>query len=179
MHFCLQERYPAQVLYIQFVYDTADLSNLLEKRNEVMRKLRARSHIHTEELEAALANLERDIERLQDVDSLRPTRTAFLTFDSAFPIEEQRFSFNSEKMIVMPAPEPSDISWNHLPITQETHMFRVMVVHLAVVMLILLWSIPTLFIASLARLNNLQVFFPFFSFTEDLNRIWLGLLEGA
>lgn len=173
-----EERYPAQVLYIQFVYDTTDLSKLLEKRNEVMRKLRLRAHIRTDDLEAELANLERDIERLQDVDSLKPTRTAFLTFDSAFPIEEQRFPFNKEKMIVLPAPEPNDICWNHLPITRDTQQFRVVMVHIAVLILFILWSIPTLFIASLARLNTLQVFFPFLSFTSNLNRLWLGLLEG-
>lgn len=200
-----EERYPAQVLYIQFVYDTTDLSKLLEKRNEVMRKLRLRAHIRTDDLEAELANLERDIERLQDVDSLKPTRTAFLTFDSAFPIEEQRFPFNKEKMIVLPAPEPNDICWNHLPITRytplnrapvatlepiadagellcacrDTQQFRVVMVHIAVLILFILWSIPTLFIASLARLNTLQVFFPFLSFTSNLNRLWLGLLEGS
>jgi hypothetical protein len=52
-------------------------------------------------------------------------------------------------------------------------------VHIAVLILFILWSIPTLFIASLARLNTLQVFFPFLSFTSNLNRLWLGLLEGS
>jgi hypothetical protein len=52
-------------------------------------------------------------------------------------------------------------------------------VHIAVLVLFILWSIPTLFIASLARLNTLQVFFPFLSFTSNLNRLWLGLLEGS
>jgi len=114
----IQERYPAQVLYIQFVYDTADLSKLLEKRDEVMHKLRTYTSTSNHALEAELADLERSIEQLQDVDSLRPTRAAFITFDSAFPLEEQRFPSQHGEMIVLPAPEPSDIVWNNLAISQ-------------------------------------------------------------
>jgi len=46
------------------------------------------------------------------------------------------------------------------------------------VALIVLWSIPTLLIALVARLNTLEVFFPFFSFTSNMNRLLLAFVEG-
>jgi len=181
-----EDHYSAKVIDIQIVYDTTELDQLLARRKELLVKKNARKKKnHKKEsknikLLEEISGLEKEITALQEEDALLPSRVAFVTFDCPFPIDEKRFAYAyNEKMMVFPAPDPTDVYWPNLTMRRSQHWSRTILLELGIIVLSIVWSLPVLLIASLARITSFEKILPGLSSIANLNSIVQGFVEGT
>ncbi|CEG35776.1 hypothetical protein L914_11304 [Plasmopara halstedii] len=91
-------------------------------------------------------------------------RAAFVSFTSlmsAQVAQQTSQSKDPECMAVMPAPHVDDISWENIGLRYQTRMFGTLLSSLVSATIVLFWTIPTAFVASLASVESLRRTLPF------------------
>ncbi|KAF8947459.1 hypothetical protein BGZ47_009085 [Haplosporangium gracile] len=111
------------------------------------------------------------------------------TLNSAFIRFHNQFAAHSAvQTVVHPTPfrmapmfvevSPLDVVWEHLNLDTVTKKVRHIIATAAASALILLWSIPVLFVTGIANLDSLIALLPFLKFLNDLPKAIVGIIQG-
>ncbi|KAG0279166.1 hypothetical protein BGZ95_002080 [Linnemannia exigua] len=111
------------------------------------------------------------------------------SLNSAFIRFHNQFAAHSAvQTVVHPTPfrmapmfvevSPLDVVWEHLNLDTVTKKVRRMISLGAATALILLWSIPVLFVTGIANLDSLSELLPFLKFLKDLPPAVIGIIQG-
>jgi hypothetical protein len=108
-------------------------------------------------------------------------KCGFVTFNSVTAMENATatemnhipFQFRSQ-----PAPEPHDVYWPSLNISDWSLLIRNILIPIALFFLVFFWIIPVAFIQSIATLSNLESKLPFLSPVLDWAAPVTGIIEG-
>ncbi|CAI5744084.1 unnamed protein product [Peronospora destructor] len=97
-------------------------------------------------------------------------RAAFVSFTSLMSTQVAQQTLQSEDlacMAVMPAPHEDDINWGNIGLQYRTRAFGMLVSSLVSAVIVLFWTIPTAFVASLATVESLRRALPFLNTAFD------------
>ncbi|KAG2764508.1 hypothetical protein PC129_g3226 [Phytophthora cactorum] len=97
-------------------------------------------------------------------------RVAFVSFSSLMSAQVAQQALQSkdpECMAVMPAPHVDDINWDNIGLRYRTRTLGMLVSSLISATIVLFWTIPTAFVASLATVESLRRALPFLNKTFD------------
>lgn len=129
-----------------------------------------------------LAHLNYEIESAQQTGSLKSLNSAFIQFKSQFG------AHSAVQTVVHPKPfrmapmyseiSPLDVVWDNMNLSTIATKGRRLVILAVSTAMIMFWTIPTLFIASLSSLSVLVDTFSFLSFLESLPQAVIPLVEG-
>lgn len=129
-----------------------------------------------------LAHLNHEIESAQQTGSLKSLNSAFIQFSSQFG------AHSAVQTVVHPKPfrmtpmyseiSPLDVVWDNMNLSTIVTKGRRLVILAVSTAMILFWTIPTLFIASLSSLSVLVDAFSFLAFLESLPQAVIPLVEG-
>ncbi|KAG0054424.1 hypothetical protein BGZ89_002643 [Linnemannia elongata] len=129
-----------------------------------------------------LAHLNCEIESAQQTGSLKSLNSAFIQFGSQFG------AHSAVQTVVHPKPfrmapmyseiSPLDVVWDNMNLSTIVTKGRRLVILAVSTAMILFWTIPTLFIASLSSLSVLVDAFSFLAFLERLPESVIPLVEG-
>ncbi|KAG0376514.1 hypothetical protein BGX24_007636 [Mortierella sp. AD032] len=111
------------------------------------------------------------------------------SLNSAFIRFHNQFAAHSAvQTVVHPTPfrmapmfvevSPLDVVWEHLNLDTVTKKVRRMISLAAATALILLWSIPVIFVTGIANLDSLIQLLPFLKFLKDLPLSVIGIIQG-
>jgi hypothetical protein len=130
-----------------------------------------------------LAVLNREIEQAQDeAASSRSLNSAFIQFHNQFA------AHSAVQTVVHPTPfrmapmfaevSPLDVVWDNLNLDTLTKKGRELISFTAASALVLLWSIPVLFVSGIASIDALIKFLPFLKFLKSLPTPVVGIIQG-
>jgi hypothetical protein len=129
-----------------------------------------------------LALLNHEIESAQQTGSLKSLNSAFIQFNGQFG------AHSAVQTVVHPKPfrmapmyseiSPLDVVWDNMNLSTVVTKGRRLVILAVSTAMILLWTVPTLFIASLSSLSVLVNAFSFLAFLQDLPSAVIPLVEG-
>ncbi|KAG0206383.1 hypothetical protein BGX28_002146 [Mortierella sp. GBA30] len=129
-----------------------------------------------------LCELNHQIGEAQRTGSLESLNSAFIQFHSQFA------AHSAVQTVVHPTPfsmrpvfaeiSPLDVIWENMNLNTPTRKGRHMVILVATTALILLCTIPTVIISSIATIADITIMFPFLSFLNNLPQWILGILQG-
>ncbi|GMF11813.1 unnamed protein product [Phytophthora lilii] len=91
-------------------------------------------------------------------------RAAFISFTSLMSAQVAQQTLQSKDpacMAVVPAPHADDINWDNIGLRYRTRAFGMLVSSLISATIVLFWTIPTAFVASLATVESLRRALPF------------------
>ncbi|OWZ06000.1 hypothetical protein PHMEG_00021807 [Phytophthora megakarya] len=120
--------------------------------------------------------LEREMsqEEREQIRKERPIRvmrrSAFVSFTSLMSAQVAQQTLQSENpasMAVVPAPHADDINWDNIGLHHRTREFGKLVSSLISATIVLFWTIPTAFVASLATVQSLRRALPFLNKAFD------------
>ncbi|KAI9980331.1 hypothetical protein PInf_026411 [Phytophthora infestans] len=97
-------------------------------------------------------------------------RAAFVSFSSLMSAQVAQQALQSkdpECMTVVPAPHVDDINWNNIGLRYRTRSLGMLVSSLISATIVLFWTIPTAFVASLATVESLRRALPFLNRAFD------------
>ncbi|KDO18854.1 hypothetical protein SPRG_15853 [Saprolegnia parasitica CBS 223.65] len=149
-------------------------SQLLEKLNisirteiETLRGYQAKLHevMNEESLEDALCNDHDDEYKAPENNDAIPIATmlsfmrpsAFVTFNTLQATQSALQMLQTDtpsEMLVRPAPDPADILWDNLGRTLNSLSSWQLVSTLATLVILVLWSVPTVFVTTLASMDQ-------------------------
>eukprot|EP00538_Stauroneis_constricta_P012736 CAMPEP_0119556414 /NCGR_PEP_ID=MMETSP1352-20130426/8386_1 /TAXON_ID=265584 /ORGANISM="Stauroneis constricta, Strain CCMP1120" /LENGTH=1175 /DNA_ID=CAMNT_0007603377 /DNA_START=9 /DNA_END=3536 /DNA_ORIENTATION=- len=92
-----------------------------------------------------------------------PRNAGFVTFRDLYAVHAslQMVQYaSSNKMVIDPAPAPSDIFWPNIGLPDKAKKTGTLLSSAATAILCFFWSIPTTFLSSLTELNSLKESFP-------------------
>ncbi|KAF9281986.1 hypothetical protein BGZ68_006289 [Mortierella alpina] len=129
-----------------------------------------------------LSELNREIEQIQQSGSSTTLNSAFIQFNTQFA------AHSAVQTVVYPTPfqmtpmfveiSPLDVVWNHMNLDTLTKKGRSLVSTVAATALVLLWSIPVLFVSTIASVEALVKYLPFLSFMQTLPSWLFGIIQG-
>ncbi|KAG0294752.1 hypothetical protein BGZ96_000506 [Linnemannia gamsii] len=129
-----------------------------------------------------LAHLNNEIESAQQTGSLKSLNSAFIQFNAQFGAQ------SAVQTVVHPKPfhmapmyseiSPLDVVWDNMNLSTVVTKGRRLIILAVSTAMILFWTIPTLFIASLSSLSVLVQAFSFLAFLENLPAAVIPLVEG-
>ncbi|KAF9123925.1 hypothetical protein BG015_005216 [Linnemannia schmuckeri] len=129
-----------------------------------------------------LAHLNYEIESAQQTGSLKSLNSAFIQFNSQFG------AHSAVQTVVHPKPfrmapmyseiSPLDVVWDNMNLSTVVTKGRRLIILAVSTAMILFWTIPTLFIASISSLSVLVDAFSFLAFLERLPPAVIPLVEG-
>lgn len=129
-----------------------------------------------------LSELNRLIEEGRKAGASSTLNSAFVRFHNQFA------AHSAVQTVVHPQPfrmapmfvevSPLDVVWEHLNLDTVTKKIRGIISTIAASALILLWSIPVLFVSSIASLEALIKLLPFLAFLNDLPPAIVGIIQG-
>ncbi|CAH0516837.1 unnamed protein product [Peronospora belbahrii] len=97
-------------------------------------------------------------------------RAAFISFTSLMSTQVAQQTLQSEDlacMAVVPAPHEDDINWDNIGLQYRTRAFGMLVSSLISTAIVLFWTFPTAFVASLATVESLRRALPFLNSAFD------------
>ncbi|KAL3670091.1 hypothetical protein V7S43_004408 [Phytophthora oleae] len=97
-------------------------------------------------------------------------RAAFVSFTSLMSAQVAQQSLQAKDpacMGVLPAPHADDINWDNIGLHNRTRAFGKLVSSLISAIIVLFWTIPTAFVASLATVESLRRALPFLNKAFD------------
>jgi hypothetical protein len=121
-------------------------------------------------------------DKLSDQEQFKTTKSAFVTFNSTFPVRTQhhpRMSLNA--MSAQPAPEPEDVLWFSLRVTRLSHTIRTILVWAFLFVLVFFWSVLIAFALSFANIGNLSKlgFLDWLDWIINTSPVVRGIIEGV
>ncbi|KAF9944973.1 hypothetical protein BGZ70_004166 [Mortierella alpina] len=129
-----------------------------------------------------LSELNRQIEQIQQSGSSAALNSAFIQFNTQFA------AHSAVQTVVYPTPfrmtpmfveiSPLDVVWKHMNLDTITKKGRSLVSTVAATALVLLWSIPVLFVSTIASIEALVEKLPFLSFMQTLPTWLFGIIQG-
>ncbi|KAF9904523.1 hypothetical protein EC991_002631 [Linnemannia zychae] len=129
-----------------------------------------------------LSELNRKIEEGRKSGASSSLNSAFIRFHNQFA------AHSAVQTVVHPTPfrmapmfvevSPLDVYWEHLNLNTVTKKVRRMISLAAATALILLWSIPVVFVTGIANLNSLIELLPFLEFLQKLPTAIIGIIQG-
>ncbi|KAF9983038.1 hypothetical protein BGZ75_005480 [Mortierella antarctica] len=129
-----------------------------------------------------LSELNREIEQIQQSGSSADLNSAFIQFNTQFA------AHSAVQTVVYPTPfrmtpmfveiSPLDVVWKHMNLDTLTKKGRSLISTVAATALVLLWSIPVLFVSTIASVEALVEFMPFLSFMKTLPSWLFGIIQG-
>lgn len=129
-----------------------------------------------------LAHLNYEIETAQQTGSLKSLNSAFIQFNAQFGAQ------SAVQTVVHPKPfhmapmyseiSPLDVVWDNMNLSTVVTKGRRLVILAVSTAMILFWTVPTLFIASLSSLSVLVNAFSFLAFLETLPEAIIPIVEG-
>lgn len=200
-----EARLNASVVAVNFVWSAGRLDSLKEQRSKLLVKLekaemQADRTIYTrrgifemfgEKVEAAdfykerIEQLDQEISCLQQEKSRRMEKSGagFVTLSTTLFNRMKMVAFaDPTSMTISPAPAPSDVNWKQVDTGYVSHLFRMGVITLILVVISLAWTIPQTLIVSVANLSTLQEVSGFEwvadSITYGIRPTGLAILEG-
>ncbi|KAG0357759.1 hypothetical protein BC939DRAFT_439410 [Gamsiella multidivaricata] len=130
-----------------------------------------------------LCQLNQQIQQAQQSGSVESLNSAFIQFRSQFA------AHSAVQTVVHPTPfrmtpmyaeiSPLDVVWDNMDLNTLVRKGRSMVILVSSTVMILLWTIPTIVISSLATMSDIVNVFSFLSFLEDLPSGVLGVVQGV
>ncbi|KAG0298670.1 hypothetical protein BGZ98_000119 [Dissophora globulifera] len=130
-----------------------------------------------------LCQLNEEIGKAQESGSLESLNSAFIQFRSQFA------AHSAVQTVVHPTPfhmapmyaeiSPLDVVWNNMNLDALTRKGRHMIIVVVSTVMILLWTIPTIIVSSLASFNDIIRTFSFLAFLQDLPQAWQGIIQGV
>jgi hypothetical protein len=97
-------------------------------------------------------------------------RAAFISFTSLMSAQVAQQTLQSKDaacMAILPAPHADDINWDNIGLRYRTRAFGMLVSALISATIVLFWTIPTAFVASLATVESLRRALPFLNKAFD------------
>lgn len=97
-------------------------------------------------------------------------RAAFVSFTSLMSAQVAQQTLQSkdpERMAIMPAPHVDDINWDNIGLRYRTRALGTLFSSLISATIVLFWTIPTAFVASLATVESLRRALPFLNKAFD------------
>lgn len=129
-----------------------------------------------------LSELNRQIDDGRKAGASSTLNSAFIRFHNQFA------AHSAVQTVVHPTPfrmapmfvevSPLDVVWEHLNLDTVTKKGRHIIATAAATALILLWSIPVLFVTGIANIDSLVNLLPFLKFLKDLPTAILGIIQG-
>ncbi|KAF9903845.1 hypothetical protein EC991_003256 [Linnemannia zychae] len=129
-----------------------------------------------------LAHLNYEIESAQQTGSLSSLNSAFIQFNSQFG------AHSAVQTVVHPKPfrmapmyseiSPLDVVWDNMNLSTVVTKGRRLIILAVSTAMILFWTIPTLFISSIASLADVVQTFHFLAFLQKLPPTAIGIVEG-
>ncbi|KAG0274173.1 hypothetical protein BGZ95_010037 [Linnemannia exigua] len=129
-----------------------------------------------------LAHLNYEIESAQQTGSLSSLNSAFIQFNSQFG------AHSAVQTVVHPKPfkmapmyseiSPLDVVWDNMNLSTVVTKGRRLFILAVSTAMILFWTIPTLFISSIASLADVVQTFHFLAFLQKLPPTAIGIVEG-
>ncbi|KAG1712973.1 hypothetical protein DVH05_000703 [Phytophthora capsici] len=127
-----------------------------------------------EEHKARRDELEMSQEEREQVRKDHPIRVmrraAFVSFTSLMSAQVAQQSLQAKDpacMGVLPAPHADDINWDNIGLHSRTRAFGKLISSLISAIIVLFWTIPTAFVASLATVESLRRALPFLNKAFD------------
>lgn len=108
------------------------------------------------------------VRKERPIRAMRPA--AFVSFTSLMSTQVAQQTLQSEDaacMAVVPAPHADDINWDNIGLHYRTRAFGMLVSSLISAAIVLFWTIPTAFVASLATVESLRRALPFLNKAFD------------
>ncbi|ETK83268.1 hypothetical protein F441_11721 [Phytophthora nicotianae CJ01A1] len=128
----------------------------------------------TNEKKARRREREMSQEEREQIRKDRPIRVmrraAFVSFSSLMSAQVAQQTLQSEDpecMTVAPAPHVDDINWDNIGLRYRTRALGMLVSSLISATIVLFWTIPTAFVASLATVESLRRALPFLNRAFD------------
>ncbi|KAF4319178.1 hypothetical protein BBO99_00005072 [Phytophthora kernoviae] len=154
---------------------------LLGRRRPAEREQRLRNNLGgdseddlMDEKKARRHEREMNQEEREQVRKVHPIRimrrSAFISFTSLMSAQVAQQTLQSKDpvcMAVMPAPHASDINWDNIGLRYRTRTLGTLVSLLISGTIVLFWTIPTAFVASLATVESLRRALPFLNKAFD------------
>ncbi|GMF49125.1 unnamed protein product [Phytophthora fragariaefolia] len=107
-------------------------------------------------------------------------RAAFISFSSLMSAQVAQQTLQSKNpacMAIVPAPHVDDINWDNIGLRYRTRAFGMLVSSLISAIIVLFWTIPTAFVASLATVESLRRALPFLNKAFDEYPILLDIFK--
>ncbi|KAF9434390.1 hypothetical protein BGZ76_008105 [Entomortierella beljakovae] len=129
-----------------------------------------------------LCDLNQQIEKIQQSGSLESLNSAFIQFRTQFAAQ------SAVQTIIHPEPfkmahiyseiSPLDVVWENMNLNTLTRKGRRFVIFIASTAMILLWTIPTIIVSSLASISDIVNRFSFLAFLQELPSEFIGFIQG-
>ncbi|KAI8602232.1 hypothetical protein EDD21DRAFT_320655 [Dissophora ornata] len=129
-----------------------------------------------------LCQLNEQIETVQRTGSVESLNSAFIQFKSQFA------AHSAVQTVVHPTPfqmapmyaeiSPLDVVWDNMNLETLTRKGRHAVVVVVSTIMILLWTIPTIIVSSIASFNDIISTFSFLAILQDLPPVLQGIIQG-
>ncbi|KAF8926693.1 hypothetical protein EDD21DRAFT_391816 [Dissophora ornata] len=130
-----------------------------------------------------LAELNHDIEQIQQEASSETLNSAFIQFHTQFA------AHSAVQTVVYPGPfrmtpmfveiSPLDVIWDHMNLDIISRKGRRLISLTAATALVLLWSIPVVFVSGIANIDSLVSLLPFLAFVKNLPIAVVGIIQGV
>ncbi|KAF8956732.1 hypothetical protein BGZ46_002334 [Entomortierella lignicola] len=131
---------------------------------------------------ARLCQLNSLIKEAQKVGNIDSLNSAFIQFSNQFAAQ------TAVQTIIHPSPfkmanihseiSPLDVVWDNMNIDTLTKKGRQLVIFVVSTAMILLWTIPTIIVSSIASISDIVNTFKFLAFLQDLPSGLLGVIQG-
>ncbi|KAG0363759.1 hypothetical protein BG005_006970 [Podila minutissima] len=130
-----------------------------------------------------LSQLNREISSAQEVGSVKTLSSAFIQFHTQFAAHSavqtvvHPTTFNMTPMYAEIS--PLDVVWDNMDMHPIIRTFRHFLSLGAATALALFWTVPVIFVSSIANIASIVETFKFLSFLQDLPPKALGVIEGV
>jgi len=124
---------------------------------------------------------EKSLQRMSDPEHYPTTRTGFVTMDNSFASRSISYPRKHPYQFeVISAPEPNDVMYSTAGVTFFSRVIRWIVINIFFVLLVLFWTIPIAFAASVTTLSTITALsgFGWLSWILDIAPEIRGLIEG-
>ncbi|KAG0304845.1 hypothetical protein BGZ98_004944 [Dissophora globulifera] len=129
-----------------------------------------------------LQQLNNEIKEKQEAGSKDSLNSAFIQFHTQFA------AHSAVQTVVHPTPfrmapmyseiSPLDVVWDNMNLDTITRKVRTLISLIAATALVLLWSIPVVFVSTIANIDALVKLLPFLKFLKSLPASVIGIIQG-
>ncbi|KAF9111994.1 hypothetical protein BGX27_004143 [Mortierella sp. AM989] len=130
-----------------------------------------------------LCQLNEQIEKVQQSGSVESLNSAFIQFRSQFAAQ------SAVQTIIHPNPfqmahiyseiSPLDVVWDNMGLGTLTQKGRQSIIFIMSTAMIMLWTIPTIIVSSLASISDIVDTFSFLAFLHNLPSGFIGVIQGV
>eukprot|EP00756_Hemistasia_phaeocysticola_P033984 Hpha_TRINITY_DN16497_c1_g3::TRINITY_DN16497_c1_g3_i4::g.161144::m.161144 len=200
LHHYFDQFFPGEVQAVQICRETNKLSDCCEALTTETKELKhAEAVLETtgerpkhvvlsaphDGKQDSITVYQANVDRLQkEVDLVRrketiPAETAFISFTSPIcAAKAAQLWYEQSGYRVTEAPEPRDVYWPNMLITEKLRSSRQTLVAVASAALVFLWAFPVAFISTFTTLDNLEKWVPFIKSILDLSDALTTFLTG-